>query len=49
VPVPLGATEGSSHDRIAPAEVAPPIFCPCALLADFRIDFGGTAASHYIA
>jgi hypothetical protein len=22
--------------------VAPPIFCPCAPLADFRIDFGGT-------
>jgi hypothetical protein len=29
--------------------VAPPIFCPCALLADFRIDFGGTAARRYIA
>jgi hypothetical protein len=23
--------------------VAPPIFCPRARLADFRIDFGGTA------
>jgi hypothetical protein len=29
--------------------VAPPIFCTCALLADFRIDFGGTAAGHCIA
>ena len=49
MPAPLGATEGSSRDRIAPAGVAPPIFCACARLADFRIDFGGTAAGHYIA
>jgi hypothetical protein len=49
VPAPLDATEGSPHDRIAPAGVAPPIFYPCARLADFRIDFGGTAVGHYIA
>jgi hypothetical protein len=49
VPAPLGATEASSHDRIAPAAVAPPIFCPRARLADFRIDFGGTAAGRSIA
>jgi hypothetical protein len=39
----------SSRDCIAPARVAAPIFCPCARLADFRIDFGGTAAGHFIA
>jgi hypothetical protein len=49
VPAPLGATEGSPRDRIALAGVAPLIFYPCARLADFRIDFGGTAAGHYIA
>jgi len=29
--------------------MASPIFCPCARLADFQIDFGGPAAGHYIA
>jgi hypothetical protein len=38
VPALLGATEGS-----------PPIFWPCARLADFRIDFAGPAVGHYIA
>jgi hypothetical protein len=45
VPAPLGATEGSSRDRID----QPGIFCRCALLAHFRIDFGWKAAGHSIA
>jgi para-nitrobenzyl esterase len=46
--VPITADQYVANRLAIAGRGAPPIFCPCTRLVDFRTDFDGTAG-HYIA